>query len=273
MAADVEHRAEEAGDSKTLAVLARGGLVAYGLVHLLIGWLALQIAWRGSGDKQGADSSGAMQTLAGQPLGKVLLWLIAVSLVALALWQTSVAIWSYRHLKTSTRLVRKFISWARAAIYLGLSLKAASVALGSGSSSSRSQQETTSGILELPAGREIAVGIGLVVVGVGLALAVTGIRETFKSDLDTESMSPAIRKSVNMLAKVGYLAKGAAFGVAGGLLVYAAVAFDSRKSQGMDGALQEIAMQPFGHFLLTGVAIGLIAFGVYAVCESRYRKM
>ena len=38
-------KAEQAGDSASLEWLARGGLVAYGVVHLLVGWLALQIAW------------------------------------------------------------------------------------------------------------------------------------------------------------------------------------------------------------------------------------
>ncbi len=41
-------KAEQAGDSATLEVLARGGLIAYGFVHLLIGGLAVQIAWGAS---------------------------------------------------------------------------------------------------------------------------------------------------------------------------------------------------------------------------------
>jgi Domain of Unknown Function (DUF1206) len=77
--------AEHAGDSASLALLARAGLIAYGDVHLLIGWLAVQIAWSAS-DGKSADTSGALKTLADQPFGKFLLWLMAVGLVALALW-------------------------------------------------------------------------------------------------------------------------------------------------------------------------------------------
>src|SRR5674476_1148756 len=96
MATDAEGKAEQAGDSTSLEVLARVGLIAYGVVHLLIGWLAAQLAW-GIGASKSADLSGAMRTLADQPLGKFLLWLVAVGLVALALWQASEAIWGYRN--------------------------------------------------------------------------------------------------------------------------------------------------------------------------------
>ena len=58
-----ESKAEQAGDSTSLEGLARVGLIAYGVVHLLIGWLALQIAWGASASKS-ADTSGALRTLA-----------------------------------------------------------------------------------------------------------------------------------------------------------------------------------------------------------------
>jgi len=80
--------AEQAGDSATLEALARAGLIAYGVIHILIGWLALQLAW-GTSSSKSADPSGALRTLADQPLGEILLWLVAVGLVALALWQGS----------------------------------------------------------------------------------------------------------------------------------------------------------------------------------------
>ncbi len=89
-----ESKAEQVGDSTSLEWLARGGLIAYGVVHLLVGWLALQIAWGTSGGTS-ADTSGALQTLADQPFGEVLLWVAAVGLVALALWQVSEAIWGH----------------------------------------------------------------------------------------------------------------------------------------------------------------------------------
>jgi Domain of Unknown Function (DUF1206) len=95
MATSAGGKAEQAGDSASLEGLARVGLIAYGVVHLLVGWLALQLAWGASASKS-ADPSGALRTLADQPFGKILLWLVALGLVALALWQASEVIWGDR---------------------------------------------------------------------------------------------------------------------------------------------------------------------------------
>src|SRR3954449_4201471 len=87
-ARSAEAKADEAGNSETLENLARVGLLAYGLVHVLVAWLAIELAWFG-GNSKSADQSGAMSTLADSPVGKPLLWLIAVGLIALAVWQAA----------------------------------------------------------------------------------------------------------------------------------------------------------------------------------------
>ena len=262
--------AEQAGSSTSLELLARGGLIAYGVVHLLVGWLALRIAWTSS--DRNADASGALKTLAGQPFGSVLLWLIAVGLVMLALWQAGEAVWGHRHRDRSERVKKRVTNAARAVVYAGLGVSAASVALGSGSSSSQSQRQATSGVLDWPGGRVIVVVVGLVIVAVAVAHIVKAVRKSFLDDLDTSSMSRAARKGVERLGELGYVAKGVALGLIGGLLTYATVTLD-RQRTGLDGAMQTIAEQPFGKFLLTAVAAGFVAFGVFAVLQSRYRRM
>ena len=265
-------KAEQAGDSKSLEVVARVGLVAYGIVHLLIGWLAVQIAWSPSGSNS-ADTSGALKTLADQPFGKILLWLVSVGLVALALWQASEAIWGYPSREGAKRVRTKASSAAKAVVYAVLGVSAASVALGSRSSSSQSQQHATSGVLAWPAGQVIVVGVGLIVIGVGVAGVVKGATRSFAEEIDTSSMSPVARQGVARLGQVGYIAKGMALGVVGGLLSYGALTFDRQKAQGLDGAMQAILAQPFGRFLLTAVALGFAAFGLFALLQSRYRRM
>ncbi len=263
--------AEQAGDSASLELVARAGLIAYGVVHLLIGWLAVQIAWSAS-DSKSADTSGALKTLADQPFGKILLWLVAVGLVALALWQASEAIWGYRSREGAKRVRKQVTSGALAVIYAALGLSGALVALGSGTSSSQSQKQATSGVLAWPAGRVIVVVAGLIIIGVGVALVVKGVKKAFAEEIDTSSMSPVARTWVAQLGRIGYIAKGVALGLVGGLLSYATLTFDQQK-QGLDGALQTILAQPFGKFLLTAAALGFVAFGVFAILQSRYRRM
>ncbi len=262
---------EQAGDSASLEMVARAGLIAYGVVHLLIGWLAVQIAWSAS-DSKSADTSGALKTLAEQPFGKILLWLVAIGLVALALWQASEVIWGYRNRDGAKRVQKQLTSGLLAVIYAALGFSAASVALGSGQSSSQSQKQATSGVLAWPGGRVIVVVAGLIIIGVGAANVVKGVKKSFAEEIDTSSMSPAARKGVAQLGQIGYIAKGVALGLVGGLLSYATLTFD-RQKQGLDGAMQTILAQPFGKFLLTAAALGFAAFGVFAILQSRYRRM
>jgi hypothetical protein len=272
MATKVGRKAEQASDSASLQVLARFGLIAYAGVHLLIGWLALRLAWGASASKS-ADSSGALRTLAAQPFGKILLWLVAAGLLALALWQASAAIWGYRTCDAAERVRRRFTSGAKAAIYLALGVSAASVSLGSRSSSSASQQHTTSGVLAWPGGQVIVVVAGLIIIGVGVASVVKGVTASFSEEVDSSSLPPAAQQGVARLGQVGYVTKGVALVVVGGLLGYAALTFEQSKARGLDGAMQTILAQPFGRLLLTMVGLGFVAFGLFATLQSRYRPM
>jgi Domain of Unknown Function (DUF1206) len=272
MATKVGEKAEQAGDSVSLQVLARFGLIAYASVHLLIGWLALRLAWGASASKS-ADSSGALRTLAAQPFGKILLWLVAFGLLSLALWQAGAARWGYRNCDAPERVRKRFTSGAKAAIYAALGVSAFSVSLGSQSSSSQSQEHTTSGVLAWPGGQVIVVVAGLVIIGIGVASVVKGVTTSFSEEIDSSSLPPAARQAVARLGQVGYVTKGVALVVVGGLLGYAALTFEQSKARGLDGAMQTILAQPFGRFLLTAVGLGFAAFGLFATVQSRYRPM
>ena len=99
------------------------------------------------------------------------------------------------------------------------------------------------------------------------------MQKSFVEEIDTSSMPPVSREGVARLGQVGYIAKGVAVGLVGGLLGYAALTFERQQAPGLDGALQPILAQPFGRFLLTAVALGFLAFGLFAILQSRYRRM
>ncbi|MDP3890265.1 DUF1206 domain-containing protein [Nocardioides sp.] len=265
-------RGEQVNDNGALEGLARLGLLAYGVVHLLIAWLALQLAWGAAAGKD-ADPSGAMKTLADQSWGEVVLWLVAAGLAALALWQATEAIWGHRHRDGAHRLRKQVTSAAKTVVYAVLGYNAASVALGNGSSSSKTQQDATEGVLAWPGGQTLVTVAGLVVIAVGVYLVSKGVRASFLKDLNTMSFSPGVRRAVKRLGQVGYIAKGAGLALVGGLLAWAAVTFDADKARGLDGALQTVLQQPFGSYLLTAVALGFAAYGVFAMLQSRYLRM
>ena len=263
--------AGRAGDSDALEHLARIGLIAYGVVHLLLAWLALQLAW-GGGSGQSADQAGALATLAEQPLGRPLLWLLAVGLVALAAWQAAEVLRWRSRLSSSGDARKKAVektvkAVAKAVLYAALAVLAVRTATGGGGGGG---QQQAAGVFGWPAGRWLVGLIGLVVIGVGLYLVNKGVSKKFLEEVDLRSASPQTTRLVTRLGQAGFPAKGVALGVVGGLLVYAAVTFDPARATGLDGALRTILDAPFGKVLLTLVAIGIAAFGAYCFVRARY---
>jgi hypothetical protein len=265
--------ARQAGDGDALEHLARVGLLAYGVVHLLVAWLALQLAWGGGG--QSADQSGAMATVAESPIGKPLLWVVAVGLIALAAWQAAEIIrwrhgWSASGKARTKALRRSGRALVKAVIYAALAVLAIRFATGSGTSSSQSQQQTTAGVFGWPAGQWLVGAAGLVLIGVGAWHVRKGMNKHFLKEIDTSQASSGALRLVTRLGQVGFPGKGIALAAVGALLIWAAVTFDPAKATGLDGALRAILDLPFGQILLTLVALGVAAFGAFCLVRARY---
>ena len=270
-ATDTTH---QRGPSEALEHLARVGLVAYVVVHVLVAWLAVQLAWFGlSGES--ADQSGAMASLAETTFGKPLLWIIAIGLIALAAWQAAEIFrwrwgWSASG-KTRVKALRKSaIALMKAAIYTALAVLAIRFATGSGQSSSSSQQQTTAGVFSWPAGQWIVGAVGVILIGVGAWHVRKGLNKHFLKEIDTTQASPKALRLVTRLGQIGFPGKGVALAGVGALLIWAAVTFDPSKARGLDGALRTILELPFGRILLTLVALGIAAFGAFCFVRARY---
>jgi len=265
--------AARAGDSQALERLARVGLTAYGIVHLLIAWLSLQLAWGGGGGS--ADQSGAMATLAGKPLGRALLWVLVVGLGALAVWQLAEVLRHRAALQGSGEARKKAAgkvvkAVAKAVVYVFLAVTALRFATGGGQSSSGQQQSTVAGVFGWPGGRFLVGVAALVVIGVGVYHVRKGLTGHFLKEIDTARAGAAQRRVIERLGQVGYPAKGVALALVGGLLGWAAITFDPAKASGLDGAMHTLLDAPFGKLLLTLVALGIAAFGVFSLFRARY---
>jgi Domain of Unknown Function (DUF1206) len=271
MAQSARRTAGRARNSSVLEALTRGGFVGYGLLHLAVAWLALQIAFRRAG--QEGSQSGAFQLLSHQPLGRPLLVVIAVGLLAMAVWQLLEAAIGNRDVTGGRRVAERVFSAGRTVIYAALAWTAWKVQSGAPTSSAGQQRQATAGVLAQPAGRVLVVLAALLVIGVGIGLVVYGAKRMFVRRLYTGRMSYSTRRLVVGLGRVGYIAKGVAFGIAGLLAFAAAVKKDAGTSTGLDGALHTLAGKPYGQVLLVAVAAGFAAFGVYCFFQSRYRKV
>ncbi|MEV4707450.1 DUF1206 domain-containing protein [Actinoplanes sp. NPDC049316] len=267
----VRGTASRAADSKPLEYLARGGFLAYGVIHLLLAWIALQVAFGSSANE--SDQTGAFQNLASQPMGKTLVIITVVGMIGLALWQAFEAAIGESGEQDKEALANRVLSGIRAVIYLSFAWTGIKVLQGSGSSTGDSQEKGASTLMDNGGGRFLVGLIGLIVVGVGVGLVIYGLKKKFEKRLNTQQMNTAVQKTTRRLGMAGYTAKGVAFGIAGVLVVAAAVTYDPEKARGLDAALKTLAGQPYGPWLLGLVALGFAAFGVYCFFQARYRKV
>ncbi|MFB4303196.1 DUF1206 domain-containing protein [Actinomadura sp. NTSP31] len=249
----------------------RAGLVARGVLYLLIGWLAVQIGMGEGG--QEADKKGALQTVADKPGGTAMLWVMAVGFAGLALWRFSEAAFG-QPFADGRKAGKRLASFGRGVFYTGGFITMLNFVLGEGGSSSNEQSKTyTARAMEHSGGRWLILAIGLGFVAWGIGNVVNAVRRKFLERLNTGQMGRRTRAVVQPLGIVGRASRGIVFGGVGVFLVYAAATFDPGKAKGLDGTLREFAGTPAGPWLLVVVAAGLLVFGAYSFCEARWRKV
>jgi hypothetical protein len=251
--------------------LTRIGLVGYGVTHLIVGWIALQIAF-GKASAEG-DQSGAFKTLVDQPVGKWLLVLVTIGLAAMTVWQALEAAVGHIEEHGRSRTFERIASVGKAAFYAYLAYKAVAVLQGSGGTAADKQQQQTSTMLDSTGGRWLVGLIGLAVIAVGVGMIWYGVTRRFEKHLRDGRTSPELRRSGRALGVVGYAAKGTVYGTLGILVLVAALRYDPSRSRGLDEALRTLAEQPAGDILLIGVAIGIAAYGVFCLFQARYRRI
>jgi hypothetical protein len=261
--------AEDVTNSKPLEIAARAGFAVSGLLHFLIGLIALRLAMGGRGQ---ADVSGAVEELAGQPAGPFLLWTSFAACVALAIWQTSDAIFDFGHLPTKKKVGKKLKAALQAVVYAAFALTLAAVATGAGSNNRESTSDMTVNLMKAPGGVALLVIIGAAVAVTGIIYAIRGFKKSFIKYLRMPSQ-PQARTAVTVIGMVGYVAKGFALLLVGLLIIIATVTAHPEESTGLDGSLKALREQPFGVYLLAAVGIGLICYGIYMVVRAKLAKM
>ncbi len=264
-----ESAGQQASNSEWMDRAARIGLVAYGVVHLLIAWLAIQLAL---GDKEeSADAKGAVQQLAEQPFGEALVWGLAIGMFLLAIWQGLESMVGHRVEEGFTKVRKRVTSAGKAVIYVVIGITALRTATGSGSSSKKDGTDsTTAKLMDLPGGQVIVGAVALVIIGIGGYLIYRAWTEKFAKHINAEGKSGDTGTAYLWFGKVGYTAKGVAFGIVGSLFLYAALTHEPKKSGGLDQALHKVLQQPFGPFLLVLMGLGLACYGLFCFARARH---
>lgn len=260
--------ASKAQNSRAFEMAARVGYVVLGIVHVVIGAIAISVAVGAGGGE--ADQGGAMEQISRAPFGIVVLWIIALGLFALAVWQIAEAF--LEHDPDSKKKWARRVKYVGTALaYIAIGITALVYALGGQSDSSESASAMSRQLLATPGGVIVLVLIGLVVLGVGVAFAVRGIRKDFEKHLALPAGKTG--DGIRTLGIVGYVAKGIAVAVVGVLFIVAAINADPEAAGGLDAALKSLAALPFGQIILWLVGAGLIVYGVYCFARAKYAKL
>ncbi|WP_406406995.1 DUF1206 domain-containing protein [Streptomyces halstedii] len=275
LSANGQDHARRAANSQAVDLGARAGFVARGVIYLLVGVLALRIAFSGGSGKQ-ADRGGAIAEVADKPFGSVLLWALGAALAGMALWRLSEAVFGQAGPDGRTRGKRAMAA-GRFVFYGFVSYSVLSYATGnrgSGSGSSdRRTDDVTAKALGWTGGQWIVGVAGAVVMGAGLWIAFRAVTRTYHKHLKMAEMTRRARQAVDVVGVFGGAARGTVFATAGGFAIAAAVRHEPGKAKGMDDTLRSFTQTPAGPWLLALIALGLAAFGLFSWANARWRKI
>ncbi len=266
MVTSPKQAAQSAKNSTAVHVLARAGFVASGLLHIIIGTIAIALATGTSGGKE-ADQSGALAQLTHAPGGQLLLWAAAVGFTALGLWLLLSAFLDHSWGGKRSRGAHIIQNVAKGVIYLVLAFTAFTFAMGGTASSAQSTSSIGATLIETPGGVFVVIAIGLALLGVAGYMVFKGVSKRFERDIRVPSGTPG--RAVIILGIVGYVARGVALGAVGVLFLIGAATNDPGKTTGLDGALKSFLSVPFGVAVLIAIGVGWIAYGIYAFFRAR----
>jgi hypothetical protein len=255
-----------AANSTAVRVFARAGLAARGVLYVIIGWIAVEVAFGHSGRQ--ADQAGALHAVAATPVGEFLLWLLAIGFIGMVVWRLSEALYGRKAASRVAALGKAVIAGVMAYGSLTFALGA-----GSRQSSDAESVDVTATLMRHTGGRILVAVIGLALIGGGLFVAYRAWRKQFLRELQLGQLRPGVRRVVQWLGEFGGIARGIVFITAGVFVVVAAADAQPQQAKGLDSSLRALAATPLGPWLLVLVALGLIMFGAFSWCQARWQRL
>ncbi len=160
---------ERATRSPGFEALARAGFVARAAIYAIIGILAVELAL-GVGGRT-TNQKGALQLIAAQAFGQVLLTLVAIALAGYALWRFSHALLGHGP-ESSDSPSDRAAAFGSGVVYAMICAIAVEILLGSGGGSRATRRRRRRGVLGWPAGTWI---VGIAGVGLDRGRPVSGL--------------------------------------------------------------------------------------------------
>lgn len=243
----------------------RAGYAARGAVYVIVGIIAISAAWTGG---RAEGTQGALASLRDEPFGQALLWIIAIGLIAYAIWRALAAAMDLdSHGSDGKGMIARSGMTVSAILHAALGVSAVRLATGGGSGGGGSTEDWTAQLMSQPFGQWLVGIAGACVIGAGAYYAHKGWTGKYKRRLrrnrTTERLDPA--------CKWGLVAHGIVVGIIGGFLVYAAWTADPSQAGGIGQAFASVREVAFGRILLGLLGLGMLGFAIYCFIEAVYR--
>ena len=261
----------------------RIGWLSRGVVYVVVGLLAMLVAFDEAPPGDDASPTGALTRVASFPAGRLVLAVLVVGMVLYIAFQAL----SFVFISGSS----PFDWWRRAGHVVAVVTYSAFAWSAGRIAWSGTQDEGTSLIervsratLENSFGRW-AVGLaGAITAGVAMYFAyrhgvergfVDGLTDTEDpaDDGNDESDERSRSRALVVIGVVGWIGRATVIALIGFFLVRAAWTFDATEARGFDRALREASTSAMGSALVFACGLGLIAYGTLCIESHRRRTI
>lgn len=255
--------------------LARFGFYTKGFIFIVVGMLALLVAFEQQGGEL-ADPIGALATIAEKPYGRILLIIFIVGALGQGAWNVLRGIadtdgagggvqgYFRRGIAVGVGIFWLWLAWSA-----WLKIIYERVPRGSG----EVQRTFAAILLALPLGAVLMFLIGLGMIGAGVHECYSGVTGKFQNAFRLFTLSEYQRRIITVLGALSFTARALILAMMGYFFIMAAFSFNPNDAAGLDGALAALAQTNYGKALLFVTSIGLVCHGALALYEARFRRI
>jgi hypothetical protein len=251
--------------------VARIGYASKGVIYLLVGFLAVLAALNLGGSIAGPKE--ALARLEPKAFGKVMLTLVCAGLACYSIWRLVQSFYDPDHKGASAKGLLIRSGFAISGIVHALLAKGvADIVMGKGSNGG-TEESMTAKLMSQPFGIWLVGLVGVVLGGIAVFHIARGVTGRFRKRLELATQKEKVRTVICRTCQFGLISRGITFLIVAWFFIRAAMHYEPGEAGGLREALGFVVSQTYGRWLLVILGLGMVAYGIYAFVEAKYRRI